>query len=666
MATINSAGKVEFAGGEALPAIGTESYTKAQMGILPTFTDQSIQAVGKADIISTTPTTLNLPTTKTPTADLASSAITGLAEGANNSLQGLISQTTGETQNAQQAVTEGRSNLKSLFERYLKRGEVQAQEEQNAGLNDKLSVARGLSTEYQTTQLAQNAQYNSILNRPGGTMEQKAIEISSLQRQNSLNLADLSIRSAIASNDYNTAKAIVDRKVELQYAPLKDIIDYQRDLLGMDQTILSKKEENQLRVQLEGNERQYEEGVYNTRKLEDTKLSVLQEAQKNNAPQNVLRDIQRARTPSDAMAAAGNYIGALEREKLEMDREDRVLDQALKEAQIYSDMNPGQPVSPDGKIILPQKDKIALEEKVGGNDAYKAVRKAQDSLQFLSQFEQLFNKYGSTSAVFDPKKNKELESMYNTTILNLKEFFNLGVLNGPDEKILRGVLPDPTNKSNFLRTVSLGGYDPAAATKSGLDNMKKMIETTLDDRYQSLYNQYGQYDLNTIKDLDRIYVEQKAKINPQVGEMMKKEGLSERDVLQVLFPNRTTSFNSGGASSNAQRIANAIKTVESGGNYQARGASTEGGAYQFMPSTWKQWSREILGNPSAPMTPENQDRVAIAKISDWLNKGYNEAEIALMWNGGEPKVKRGVNRYGVKYDSGAYAKEVLSVLNNRG
>lgn len=118
----------------------------------------------------------------------------------------------------------------------------------------------------------------------------------------------------------------------------------------------------------------------------------------------------------------------------------------------------------------------------------------------------------------------------------------------------------------------------------------------------------------------------------------------------------------GGGTNQASRIASAIKKVESNGNYNARGASGEFGAYQFMPSTWTDWAGAYLGNPNAPMTQQNQDQVAMAKISELIKQGYNEQQIALIWNGGSPNVKKGVNSYGVAYDSGAYANKVMNAL----
>lgn len=114
----------------------------------------------------------------------------------------------------------------------------------------------------------------------------------------------------------------------------------------------------------------------------------------------------------------------------------------------------------------------------------------------------------------------------------------------------------------------------------------------------------------------------------------------------------------------ANKIAAAIKHVESGGNYGAKGESGEGGAYQFMPESWKAWAGQYLGNSNAKQTPQNQDMVAQARIGDLLSKGYNAHQIALIWNGGQPIVKKGVNKYGVAYDSGAYANKVIGALKN--
>jgi hypothetical protein len=114
----------------------------------------------------------------------------------------------------------------------------------------------------------------------------------------------------------------------------------------------------------------------------------------------------------------------------------------------------------------------------------------------------------------------------------------------------------------------------------------------------------------------------------------------------------------------AIKLAMAIAKVESGGNYQAKGGSGESGAFQFMPSTWKGWAKQYLGDANAPLTKANQNQVAVKKVSDLLDKGYDERQVALSWNAGSPVEVKGVNKYGVKYDSGAYANKVISQYNS--
>jgi hypothetical protein len=125
------------------------------------------------------------------------------------------------------------------------------------------------------------------------------------------------------------------------------------------------------------------------------------------------------------------------------------------------------------------------------------------------------------------------------------------------------------------------------------------------------------------------------------------------------------------AGADATSIANAIKKVESNGNYNAKGGSGENGAYQFMPSTWASWSKDyanqVLGKSigNLPMTPENQDAVAQWKIQSWLDQGLNPQQIAAKWNSGSEvgwENKIGTNKLGVKYNVPAYVNKVTTAL----
>lgn len=118
-----------------------------------------------------------------------------------------------------------------------------------------------------------------------------------------------------------------------------------------------------------------------------------------------------------------------------------------------------------------------------------------------------------------------------------------------------------------------------------------------------------------------------------------------------------------------ERIENlmyAIRMVESGGDYERKGASGEYGAYQFTKASWRMYSylyfEELL-----PMTKEYQDSVAYVKVKNLVNAGFTDLEIASIWNCGKPdwKGRKGVNRDGVRYDVPHHVKKIERVLAER-
>lgn len=120
----------------------------------------------------------------------------------------------------------------------------------------------------------------------------------------------------------------------------------------------------------------------------------------------------------------------------------------------------------------------------------------------------------------------------------------------------------------------------------------------------------------------------------------------------------------------ALNLAKAIRRAETGGHadpYNARGASGETGAYQFMPETWKQWAGQYLQNPSAEYSVENQNKVAYSRIKELKDQGLNPAQIASMWNSGKAEAYkqgfRGTNSQGVEYDVPAYVEKVSRHYN---
>lgn len=93
------------------------------------------------------------------------------------------------------------------------------------------------------------------------------------------------------------------------------------------------------------------------------------------------------------------------------------------------------------------------------------------------------------------------------------------------------------------------------------------------------------------------------------------------------------------------KVMRALKTVESQGNYNAVGDNGSSyGAYQWnnggaplapgqTPKNWQNAAASVLGDANAPMTPENQNKVAYQQILAYKNAGHDPEEIAALWNG---------------------------------
>lgn len=116
----------------------------------------------------------------------------------------------------------------------------------------------------------------------------------------------------------------------------------------------------------------------------------------------------------------------------------------------------------------------------------------------------------------------------------------------------------------------------------------------------------------------------------------------------------------------ALNLAKAIRQKESGGDFSAKGTSGEIGAYQFMPNTWKGWSKQYLGSeiPLEKATPEQQNAVAYRKIKELKDSGKDVAQIAAIWNSGSDKdwtTKVGTTPKGISYNVPGYVNDVAKI-----
>ena len=117
----------------------------------------------------------------------------------------------------------------------------------------------------------------------------------------------------------------------------------------------------------------------------------------------------------------------------------------------------------------------------------------------------------------------------------------------------------------------------------------------------------------------------------------------------------------------ANSITKALAYTENGGkpNIENPSAGQSGemkSIFQFEPKTWHAYSKEVTGQDDLPMTADSETYVVNQKVKQWIDEGKTASNIASLWNAGNPnayKGNKGINSYGVAYDTPAYAKKVV-------
>lgn len=109
----------------------------------------------------------------------------------------------------------------------------------------------------------------------------------------------------------------------------------------------------------------------------------------------------------------------------------------------------------------------------------------------------------------------------------------------------------------------------------------------------------------------------------------------------------------------ALNLSRAIRTVESGDNPNAKGASGEFGIGQWMPGNFESAAKKYGLDP-ADRSQGNQEHVLYNQIDEQLKAGHSQSEVASWWNSGkyDPTGNVGVNKEGVKYDTPGYVAKV--------
>lgn len=550
--------------------------------------------------------------------------------------------------------------------------EIQAQEKLDVKQKALADIDKKIKERTRALELKRRA----IIESPyAGTKTGQQRDLDTLERQSAQELADLAIAKSVALEDYTTAYDIAQRKIDAEFEPLQQQIDNAIKFYQLNQDNLSEREK--LDLQLAVSEKQAAAEDIKSAKRDAYKVAI-----DNGASSAVLAAIGKAQTADEAYAAVQGVV-----------KQDQMLDvwgnpvapggdgtPGAAEFAATSGLDPqlvayanqyaatgqiptGLPKGTFGQVAqvakeLPKPNGAVVDRNTGVASTKVTAAESDDYarlyniLQMTERLKALDDERwggvvaGTLGKVFGSEKQAEYLAVRKAIVDEIQRMQSGAALTEEEQEFYKDYLPGRFSESFFL------GVDSAKKIENFDSIMRQKLTNGLANRGLSIYG-YSEVDVlgKKYKVGDTITAPDgsKARVLPD-GSLSVPEGAQSQQ-----------QSNAGNASADA--IAKAILSAESGGDYGARGASGESGGYQFMPATWKGWAGDYLGDPNAPMTKANQDAVARAKISDWLAQGYNPEQIALLWNGGEPRRKKGVNQHGVPYDSGAYADRVLSRLN---
>lgn len=251
--------------------------------------------------LTSTPT-LNLPQNAPSSGSAPAAANVATASALNDNQKALLGAADAGVSQATDSYNQEQGSLQGLIGQYLGQGQDELNMENSAGIPGLRTSAANLTTQYNAQNAAYNAQYNDVLNRPGGTLAQKAQEINSLQQQNGYNLTNTAVQQSIAQNDYTNAMNVVTNQIQIKYAPLKDAIDYGMQFLANNKDILTSKQSQQFQAQIAVQNQQYTQGTYYAQLNATTGMDMIKTAAANGADSDTLNAMSTAVTNGASIA----------------------------------------------------------------------------------------------------------------------------------------------------------------------------------------------------------------------------------------------------------------------------------------------------------------------------------------------------------------------------
>lgn len=380
----------------------------------------------------------------------------------------------------------GLSDIKDSFENLMQKGAFTQQAEAEAGIDKKTIALNDINSKLRETDLKFRRRRESIETQTGLTSAQKNARIADVSREQARELADLSIIRATANDDLATAQALVDRKVELTFEPIEQRLKFQQAMFEENKEIFNEEEQRDFDIKMRDEQIKIDKDKFKFQQLENTKLSVMQEAKAYGASNEVIAAIQNAENEEQAFNAAGNYFGKAQRMALSL--QSAQLDKIKADAQKAANAANAS-ISADGKRVLSTEDADKLNKEIFKTDQYKALTgDSQKAIDALNEYEKIFNELGPNMDILPSSERNKLNTAFTNLKLYAKDFFALGVIAGPDEELLDAALGGkPTGFSvnpntKFIREESIG---------SAINQFKQSVVNGISANVMSIEGAYG-------------------------------------------------------------------------------------------------------------------------------------------------------------------------------
>ena len=199
----------------------------------------------------------------------------------------------------------GLGDIKDSFESLLQKGQFTQRAENQAGISDKTTALNDIDNQLRETNLKFTRNIEAIQDASGLTRGQKNARLSEVSRKQARQLADLSIIQATRRDNLTTAQSLVDRKVELEFEPIEQKLQFQQFLFQENKELFTTAEQRQFESKVRKEQVQIDKDKVKFGNLEQMKANFTMNAAEAGQGNAYLQSIQAAESQDDLFGISG-------------------------------------------------------------------------------------------------------------------------------------------------------------------------------------------------------------------------------------------------------------------------------------------------------------------------------------------------------------------------